>query len=102
MSNLEERKKSMSFGSMHTVSSDSSPSEPSNHHLIADSEEIFPNPIISKRGYINVFDQPDHRNRWAKCYVVSCPLLMLYPPCGELSYPDDMTTVGSKFNNNKN
>lgn len=71
MSNLEDRKKtSMSFGSMHTVSSDNSSIGEGSHHLIAESEEIMPNPIISKKGYINVFDQPQNRNKWTKCYVV--------------------------------
>ena len=61
----------MSFGSMHTVSSDSSSIGESNHQLVIDSEEIFPNPIVSKKGHINVFDQPQNRNKWTKCYVVS-------------------------------
>ena len=73
MSNLDDRKRaSMSFGSMHTVSSDSSSIGESNHQLVIDSEEIFPNPIVSKKGHINVFDQPQNRNKWTKCYVVSC------------------------------
>lgn len=69
MSNLEERNKSLSFGSMHTASSDSSSiGEP---QLIADAEEIIPTPMISKKGYINIFDQPQHRNQWSKFFVVS-------------------------------
>lgn len=65
------KKGSMSFGSMHTVSSSEGNSgDDQGHQLVIDSEEIFPNPIVSKKGYINVFDQPHNRNRWTKCYVV--------------------------------
>jgi len=69
MSNLDERKNnSMSFGSTHTVSSDGSGGADASYQLVTECEEIFPNPIVSKKGYINV--QPHHRNRWSKCYVV--------------------------------
>lgn len=71
MSNLEERNKSLSFGSMHTVSSDGSMgSGDPNPQLVAEAEEIIPNPMISKKGCINFFNQPECKGSWSKCYVV--------------------------------
>lgn len=91
MSNLEERHKSLSFGSMHTASSDGSVTD-SCLQLFAEVEEVFPNPMVSKKGYLNVFDLPPYRNQWIKCYVVRLSDIAVRhcyitgPPAALLSY----------------